>query len=285
MDLKVVKESILTEEQILDVKELYDKCNNHDKTGYVFDILDDFIKENDINTFLLYKGDKLVSSLCIFAPSKKEAEIIALTSPDNRKQGLFSLLLKEATIEIKRRKIESILFVSDSSFLESNRISKTLNSKYEFSEYLLTFKDEYKLINTTNPDIRIAIVKTNIDRLIQISSTVFNSSIQDSTDRINDILDGDKRKLFSIEYKSKIVGMIGIYEEETRLYIFGFCIDPEFQKKGIGKYVLSEIVKMFLLQNKEIVLEVQVDNTNALGLYQNIGFDIQTEFRYYRYMF
>lgn len=285
MALNIVKNSELTQDQINDLNGLYEVCNKQDKTKYVFDEDDDFKEVDDINTFLLYDGDSLVSSLNIFAPTKNEAEIIALTDPISRNFGYFEILLQNAIKEIKRRGIKSILFVCDSNSNDGNRAISKMNSDYEYSEYLLKFEDETKLIEHQMDEIEISIADDNDkEALIDINSKAFKTEVRGESGIIDDYFKGTKRKLYSIKHQHHVIGMIGVYEEENRNYIFGFCIDPDFQGKGIGKITLSKIVKC-LPENKEIVLEVQADNINALSLYQNIGFSIEAEFRYYRSTF
>ncbi|MBF9017467.1 MULTISPECIES: N-acetyltransferase [unclassified Oceanispirochaeta] len=285
MALNIVINSELTQDQIYDLNKLYEVCNKQDKTKYVFDEDDDFKEVDDINTFLLYDGDALVSSINIFAPTKNEAEIIALTDPNSRNCGYFKKLLQNAVKEIRRRDIKSILFVCDSNSNDGNRTISKMNSEYEYSEYLLKFEDETKLIEHQMDEIEISIADENDkEALIDINSRAFNTKMRDESGIIDDFFKGTKRKLYSIKLQLNVIGMIGVYEEENRNYIFGFCIDPDFQGRGIGKITLSEIVKC-LPGNKEIVLEVQADNINALSLYQNVGFSIEAEFKYYRSTF
>jgi ribosomal protein S18 acetylase RimI-like enzyme len=283
MALKIIKKNTLSAENLTNIKHLYEVCNSYDNSNYTFDVDDDFSKENDINTFLLFQENELVSSITLFAPTKKEAELIALTLPQKRKQGYFTMLLKEAIIEIKRRDIKSILFVSDSKSNSGINTIKHLKTTYDFSEYLLKFNNKEKLLIEANDNIQITMADIkDKEKLTCIVSKAFNTKIKDESDRMESLFSATNRTIYSIKFKTEVVGLIGICEEEDRTYIFGFSIDPNFQKKGIGSYTLSEIVKICLLNNKDIVLEVQADNLNALNVYVNAGFAIQTEFKYYR---
>ena len=55
--------------------------------------------------------------------------------------------------------------------------------------------------------------------------------------------------------------------------MFSFSVDKEFQQRGFGKILLSEIVK-FSKQKKliNIRLNTQEQNTHAKNLYLNNGF-------------
>lgn len=283
MALKIIKKNTLSAEKLTNIKHLYEVCNSYDNSNYTFDVDDDFSKENDINTFLLFQENELVSSITLFAPTKKEAELIALTLPKKRKQGYFTILLKEAIIEIKRRDIKSILYVSDSKSNTGINTLEHLKTTYDFSEYLLKFNNKEKLLIEANDNIQVTMADIkDKEKLTCIVSKAFNTKIKDESDRMESIFSGSNRTIYSIKYKTEVVGLIGIFEDNYRTYIFGFCIDPNFQKKGIGSYTLSEIVKICLLNNNDIVLEVQADNFNALNVYVNAGFEIQAEFKYFR---
>ena len=78
--------------------------------------------------------------------------------------------------------------------------------------------------------------------------------------------------------------MIGIYIEEKKYYIHGFCIDPKYRNRGLGRQTLNYIVKKSynMKPEKEIIIEVQADNINALALYKKAGFQIITAYDYSR---
>lgn len=282
--VKITAEEKLTNVKIKEIQELYKICNENDGTKYCFDENCDFQRENEINTFLLYKNNKIASVLNIFAPTKKEAEITALTLPGERKNGYFGELIKCLIKELNKRKIQSILYVcDDKSLVGKEVINNHIGAKYEFSEYLMKNKKRNE-IQIKNNNIKIeAANEIDLERYIEINIRAFKNEKEDTAEIIKEFFIGKKRTLYGISYKNEVIGMIGIYEEENRNYIYGFCIDPKYQRKGIGKYVLSEIVQICIRKNnKDIVLEVQTKNENALNVYKNVGFEIETEFKYYR---
>ena len=282
--MKITAEEKLTNLKISEIQELYEICNEHDGTKYCFDENSDFQRDNEINTFILYKNNIIAATLNIFAPTKKEAEVTALTLPGERGNGYFKELIKCLIKELNKRKIRSILYVCDDNSIAGKEvINNHIGAKYEFSEYLMK-NDKRNKIQIKNNNIKIeAANKTDLERYIEINSRAFKNEKEETAEIIKEFFTGTKRTLYGIRYNNEIVGMIGISEEENRNYIYGFCIDPNYQKKGIGKYVLSEIVKICMRNNnKDIVLEVQTKNESALNVYKNAGFKIETEFKYYR---
>ena len=283
MNLKIMEEPVLTPGHIQDITELYVVCNRHDRSAYTFDDEDDFREEGDINTFLLYENDLLVSTLTIFSPTKREAEVTALTLPDKRKKGYFSSLLHHARKEIERRKIQSILFVCDAQSKDGTEVLSRIKARYEYSEFLMRYRQEGKRDFGKREEIRISPAETDdMDRLVEINRLAFDNGEDESREILKESFHSSKRVLYSIFSGNDVIGMIGVYDESARKYIYGFCLDSDYRGRGIGKYVLNETVRAIEDKGKDIVLEVQTDNRNALSAYEEVGFAIEAEFRYCR---
>lgn len=285
MTLSIVKEPTLTKEQIREIEALIDRCNREDRTKYVFDADDDFKKEGDVNAFLLYGDDQLIGCISVFAPMKSEAELLAFTDPDHRRRGYFRRLLAEAVAELKRREIGSLLFVCDHNSASGENAARNLGARYEYSEFLMTYPGRER--PRISPDERILIVEAaqeHRNRLIEINRSAFPGHGEEAPHIIDEFYESDRRRLFTILFEEKIVGMIGIYQDINKKYLHGFCIDGEYRGRGIGGQVLSSMVVRCLeeQENGAIELEVQTDNENALQLYKKVGFEVVTEFRYHR---
>lgn len=290
MSYTILKPTSLTKRQIDEINRLVGICNEHDVTNYVFDEGEDFKSETDINTFLLYDGNQLISVITLFVPNKSEAELSAFTLPSHRQKGFFRKLLQEVKTELERRRTNSILFVCDRKSKEGlSAISKT-KAVYEYSEFLMRYNESKQPgLNGSSGKVTGKVTVQEAEeqdkgRLVQINNNAFNESEEETTKVIDEIFKSNRRKLFSIFYEDCLVGMIGIYTEEKRKYIYGFCVDKEYQSRGIGKLALQKVVNICLKEKDmhEIVLEVQTDNENALKLYTQIGFQVVTEFKYFR---
>lgn len=287
MSYTIQKPTTLTNIQIGEITILVGICNKHDKTNYVFDECEDFKSETDINTFLLYDGNQLISVISLFVPNKSEAELLAFTLPSHRQKGFFRKLLREVEIELKRRKTNSILFVCDQKSKDGLLTITKTEAVYEFSEFLMKYNEGERMhpgINDTGKIIIQAACEQDKSRLVQINKNAFNESEEATTEVIDEIFKSNRRKLFTILYEETLVGMIGIYTEEERKYIYGFCVAKEYQGRGIGKQALQDVVTICLKEKgrHEIVLEVKTENINALKLYTQVGFQVVTEFKYFR---
>ncbi|GAH32296.1 unnamed protein product, partial [marine sediment metagenome] len=90
MQYQIKKPKKLTDTEITDINNIVSTCNKHDSLNYTFDQTDDFKKDSNINTFLLYDKNTLLSVITLFVPRKNEAEVAAFTLPEFRREGLFS---------------------------------------------------------------------------------------------------------------------------------------------------------------------------------------------------
>ena len=111
-----------------------------------------------------------------------------------------------------------------------------------------------------------------------------NSTKEETETFMDEVFLSDKRIFHTVLYHKEIIGMIGIYIEEKKNYIHGFCIAPKYRNRGLGRQTLNYIVKKCnnMKPEKETVIEVQVDNINALSLYKKTGFQITTVYDYSR---
>ena len=65
--------------------------------------------------------------------------------------------------------------------------------------------------------------------------------------------------------------------------LLNIAIHPEYQDKGCGRYLLEHLITILPKNTKRFFLEVRVTNTNAIHLYENIGFAAICERKnYYR---
>ena len=98
--------------------------------------------------------------------------------------------------------------------------------------------------------------------------------------RFKSSIDRNKNYTYIIIYENK---KIGFYQckliNKDTCYIENICIIPEYQGKGIGTKILSDIIEKY----KEYNVEIQYFKNNPVGnLYKKLGFNIydETEFHY-----
>ena len=74
-----------------------------------------------------------------------------------------------------------------------------------------------------------------------------------------------------ILYKKKPVGRIYLWESNAEIRIIDISLLTEFRNRGIGRTVITDIIKLAILKNKNVTLAVGYRNP-AKRLYEKLGF-------------
>lgn len=83
---------------------------------------------------------------------------------------------------------------------------------------------------------------------------------------------GGKFFILEDEYKNIIAGTSWLTFDGRRLYLHHFGILPEYQGKGLSKYLLEEILVYVRESGCQVKLEVHESNRIAINLYEKYGF-------------
>lgn len=87
----------------------------------------------------------------------------------------------------------------------------------------------------------------------------------------------NSEKMKIITENDKDIGCLLVDEFSNRLDISIIEILPEYQNQGIGTFLIKNIIKKGLKENKDIELQVLKVNKRALKLYLSLGFVIKSE--------
>jgi ribosomal-protein-alanine N-acetyltransferase len=70
-----------------------------------------------------------------------------------------------------------------------------------------------------------------------------------------------------------VLGYCCILPVLNEAHILNFCVSPAFQRKGVARQALAEVIRVLKASNYEIaMLEVRVSNLAARNLYSQFGF-------------
>lgn len=89
-----------------------------------------------------------------------------------------------------------------------------------------------------------------------------------------DLRDERLSKYFVARALGVVVGYIGLWCIYPEAHIISVAVDPDFQGRGIGKRLMETSLKWLKDAGfKHVFLEVRVDNTIAINLYKQFGFE------------
>jgi ribosomal protein S18 acetylase RimI-like enzyme len=83
----------------------------------------------------------------------------------------------------------------------------------------------------------------------------------------------DPEKIEIIQYDGKDVGRLRVVRSQESIYVGGIQILPEFQGKGIGTRIFTDLMAESKQLDIPIVLEVHDVNEQAISFYKKLGFE------------
>lgn len=278
----------LSEEWLQQIIHLTKVCEAHDGFDLSINLNLSMLQNRSpeqTNDFLYFQDGTLVGFLGMYAiVSPKEVEISGMVHPDYRRNGIFRALYAQAKAECEKRHVTQILLVSNQKSKEASAFAEGVAATYQFSEYKLDYSAMAPVTPVAADDRLLLRPATNDDfhTLVEIGVSGFGDSAELMTALVTRNLSEPDFQTYLALYEAEPVGMITVSEEDSALFISGFCVKKGLQGKGLGRKILSQTVEILNQRGHEgISLEVAVDNQNALALYQSIGFEVVSVYDYY----
>ncbi|PGZ97516.1 GNAT family N-acetyltransferase [Bacillus pseudomycoides] len=285
--MTIKKKNILTTEDIQQIIDLATYCERNDGLEYKPSLYVDVLQTRNAdqaNDFLYYLDDKLVGFVSMYEferPTK--LELIGMVHPSFRRQKICSNLLDAAFDEIKKRNNNELLFIVNAASTSGNAFAKSFGLQISFSEYSMQFKrDSTSLIEMKDTLQLVPASTENLTTISKIASAAFGDSLQDNITWLHKTISSTNRYIYMALFNREAVGTITVSHEEEVTSISGFAVDPSYQGRGIGTNMLQTTVQRLLEKGKRnITLEVETKNENALQLYKHCGFEITASYHYY----
>ncbi|MCA1036931.1 GNAT family N-acetyltransferase [Bacillus infantis] len=260
---------MLTVRQLKEIKELQDICENHEdfRLKLNWDMLKS--RNNETKTdFFTYQDGRLTGFLALY-PFGAKVEVCGMVHPEYRKKGLFTALLKQA--EKQLASASEVLLNAPAESYAAKQLFQSLPCRYSFTEHQMKYFHSDTLSEKEGVEIRSASAG-DAGLCIQLDIVCFSLSEEDATLFYGQTAAEQAQTLFIIEYCGVPAGKVRIQTDGNESWIYGFAILPEFQRRGIGRSVLSRIIRQERNRGRDIFLEVAAENNNALNLYTSCGF-------------
>lgn len=119
--------------------------------------------------------------------------------------------------------------------------------------YGSTRQDELKLTNWPEQQKKAFIIMQSMAQLAEYKTKFPGAALQ------------------VIVYKKKDAGRFYTWENDKEIRLIDITLLPAFRGKGIGTFLLKELIKRSTKEQKKISLHVEPDNP-ALYLYSSLGF-------------
>ncbi|MFX0035252.1 MAG: GNAT family N-acetyltransferase [Candidatus Hermodarchaeota archaeon] len=116
----------------------------------------------------------------------------------------------------------------------------------------------------------------DLKKIVHLEQKIFRENAF-SKDLIERLIENNTffLKLETNKIRKELIGIIIVVKDKKNcVNIINFLINPRFQKKGYGSYLLQETIKEIkkLSNIKKIILNVQINNSVAIRLYEKFNF-------------
>lgn len=234
----------------------------------------------NINEFLYFDGEKIIgyAGICSFGPGAPEVN--GMVHPDYRGQGVFTSIHALVMAEWKRRGSGDLLLLCDRNSVLGQRFVKGTGAGLSFSEY------EMYLTGTPSAEDPKDIVfrkATNADAAeIARQNKIFHGDVHADPQKeaeadVDPVFPEEEASrgvsIFMAEKAGVTVGKVHLQMADGVGGIYGLGVLPAFRRQGFGRAILLMAAKRLREEGAcEIMLQVVLDNANALNLYKSCGF-------------
>jgi ribosomal protein S18 acetylase RimI-like enzyme len=278
----LMKIQILTEAEAFAIEQLITICNDYEGLHMRIDVGALRQRSGDeANDFLYYEDNRLVGYLFVEGWGSRDREIMGMVHPDYRRRGIFGSLLAAARKECRISDVHKMILVCERASQSGQAFVQAIGAHLEFSEHemvLGTFRERRNVHEGL--DIRQA-DRNDLKAIISILST--DSGNDDSISRwVTKLFDDQSSRFYLATLGGKPLGCLRLDDMSDQIGIYAFEVRLGYRGRGYGRQMLEEAIRSIRAETqKSIMLDVETDNTNAIGLYQSCGFEIKTTYDYY----
>lgn len=274
----------MLEQHVLeDIQKLQSICEQeeHIELKLNFDMLRSR-KQNEVNDFFHYEDNQLVGFIGLYGFGNT-VEICGMVAPSYRRKRIFSKLFSQALHICKKRGYTEILLNAPGDSVSGRKFLKQIPCSFTFSEYQMKWTQ--KELEDDNPFVTLRSSQSDTDMKMEIQVDVecFGMSLTEAAAYYEQTKTEEQQNHFIVEYNSQAVGKLRVSYDKSEAWIYGFGILPSYQKLGIGKAALKQVVLKQLRLGYDIFLEVEAKNKRALQLYETCGFNSYHVQDYYVY--
>ena len=287
--LKILKQ--LNGRKREEVRELENACRIHDHIEGGVLLAGDEGREGKPIFFLCYHNDFLAGFAMMHQIGDGAAEVCSYVHPEYRRNSLLKRLLKAARKEALNNEITTMNYMIEPH--QSEVIDQMVQERYfEYinSEYLMEWKYSYPLQKTNELEVYALDERWHEDAA-RLLAGLFSMNFQEAKQRIQQF-EVDGCEYYGAWQKEVLVGVFCLLKGQESVYIFDFAVDGDYQKRGIGKTMLKELIRIVQkeaqdanTEQKKIRIQTGSNNGTAFRLYQKNGFQVISQRDYYRINF
>jgi len=279
----LVTKQTLTPGEIAEISRLIDICNEYD--GLRMRIGMEMLRDrrgDETNDFLYYVDGQLAGYLEAESYGRKEKELTGMVHPDFRRQGIFTTLFTAAKEKLQQRGVQKLIFVCEHKSESGRAFLATTGAELAFAEHemwLGTFHERGR--RTGGLSMRRAYAG-DIDTIVAFLATD-SGNVEGVKEWVTELMGKpDAFWFFLATLNGQPLGTVRLDFMEEVIGIYAFEVRLGYRGLGYGREMLEQLIHIAkAASTKPIMLDVETDNTNAVGLYLSCGFEVKTTYDYY----
>ncbi|GCE27084.1 acetyltransferase [Dictyobacter alpinus] len=285
----LVKKYILTGEEQKQIRQLARICERHEQLHMRIEW--ELLPQRSgaiVSDYLYYVDGTLAGYLLLDNQGASQSELVGMVHPDYRRQGIFSRLVSEAVEQRRQQGNLAMIVVCEHKSQSGQAFLRAQHARLSESEHEMFL---VRNVQRKGFDERLQVHKADrseIESLSLVQAESFQDPIDVTRQRILNCLQNPERPYYLAVFGDEELGCrepVGSFrldrgEDADGIYAFG--IRPAYQGRGYGRQLLEEAIAVLHARSqKSIMIEVDVENTRAINLYQSCGFVIRTTYDYY----
>ena len=278
----LVKKQTLTEAEATSIEQLITTCNNYEGLHMRIDV--GALRQrpgHETNDFLYYEDGILAGYLFAEGWGSRDREIAGMTHPDYRRRAIFSSLLAATIDACRQRDVQKLILVCEQFSQSGLAFVQSMKAQHEYSEHemaLGTFRERRK--THKGLDIRQA-NKNDLEAIVSILATD-SGNVESISQWVAKLFEESTSCFYLATLEEKPLGCLRLDVMSDQVGIYAFEVRLGYRGLGYGRQMLEEAIRTIGSEGqKSIMLYVETDNTNAIGLYLSCGFEIKTTYDYY----
>jgi ribosomal protein S18 acetylase RimI-like enzyme len=279
----LVIKSILTPDELAAISRLTEICDTHD--GLRMRIGMEMLRErrgDESNDFLYYVDGQLVGYLEADSYGRKEKELVGMVHPDFRRQGIFTALFTAARDEFQRGGIEKLILICEHKSVSGQAFLATTRAELAYSEHEMWLGAFHERGRRTPGLLMRRADARDIDTIVSLLATD-SGNVEEVKRWVTELMDKPDAFWFYLAIlNGQPLGTVRLDFMEDVTGIYAFEVRLGYRGLGYGREMLEQLIHIASeTSSKPIMLDVETDNTNAIGLYLSCGFEVKTTYDYY----
>jgi ribosomal protein S18 acetylase RimI-like enzyme len=214
----------------------------------------------------------------------KEVEATGVVLPSHRRRGYGTKLLEGLIETCRANNVETCYIVTDEASPSGKAFVTYTRAGYRTSEYRMVLdRSRFQPVESEGSLELQSVGVETVELFASLLSTGFGTPLDDNRAWLGHDMRAPGRR-FWIAYRGSVpVGTVRVIGVHADVYTTALTVLPEYRGQGYGRQILSHITHMLTEEHwEQILIEVETENRNALGLYRSLGYRETRTYGFYQ---